>query len=590
MLERRRRPALRQPLHLAVHRRLAETTSTRRARRRWRYVKFLFEPRPWYNLIPDQTHTVVTAGYGTFADSGALGDNDYLTAARTPDGALVMAYMPTVRTITVDMTKLGAAAYASWYDPSDGTFTPIAGSPFANTRHAQLHAAGQQRRRRRRLGARARSDGGAARHRAAVGADRAVGATGDRATADRPRVDGVDRQRRRRRLSRLPRRRRSSSTTPSTSYADTGLSPLDRVRVHRRRLRLRRTTSRRRRRRSSSTTAARARRSSSRATPTPQSPQSVVARDLRRRADRRRHQHRRDRLERHDARSITSVIDSAGNVYQPAIADLPRQRPEPGDLLRREHRGRGAGANQVTVTFDQPAVFVDLRITEYSRPPRQRSPFDAGASATRQRQQRQHAATLTTSAASELLFAAGMTERRLHRAGRRLHEPRHHVARRRPRRGRGRGVAGQPRRHRVAQRRHVAAAARRVQAWTLAGGGSARVAHRFSPTERSTHVSRMCGSSASGARRTWEACGALWLIQDSELGVRSPRHRSAAFCDGHHRETRTVEGSSAGPTEPERAYGASAGERRLMPDWRVERRMALIRRSARRARLSGLRS
>ena len=97
------------------------------------YVKFLFESRPWWNLIPDQSHTVVTAGYGTFADGGALGDNDYLTAARTPDGALVMAYMPTMRTITVSMATLGGPAYASWYDPTNATFTPIAGSPIANS-------------------------------------------------------------------------------------------------------------------------------------------------------------------------------------------------------------------------------------------------------------------------------------------------------------------------------------------------------------------------------------------------------------------------------------------------------------------------
>jgi hypothetical protein len=89
--------------------------------------------RRWFDLIPDQAHVVVTAGYGTFTDSGALGDSDYATAARTPDGALAMAYMPTVRTITVDMTKLGAQAYASWYDPTRATFTPIAGSPFPNT-------------------------------------------------------------------------------------------------------------------------------------------------------------------------------------------------------------------------------------------------------------------------------------------------------------------------------------------------------------------------------------------------------------------------------------------------------------------------
>src|SRR5262245_7930316 len=97
------------------------------------YVKFLFAPRPWYNLIPDQSHTVVTAGYGTFADTGALGDSDYLTAARTPDGALVMAYMPTLRTITVDMSRLGAPAFASWYDPSNGALSVIAGSPLANS-------------------------------------------------------------------------------------------------------------------------------------------------------------------------------------------------------------------------------------------------------------------------------------------------------------------------------------------------------------------------------------------------------------------------------------------------------------------------
>jgi hypothetical protein len=47
------------------------------------HVKSPFEARAWYNLIPDQGHTVVKAGYGTFASSGSLGANDYATAART---------------------------------------------------------------------------------------------------------------------------------------------------------------------------------------------------------------------------------------------------------------------------------------------------------------------------------------------------------------------------------------------------------------------------------------------------------------------------------------------------------------------------
>jgi hypothetical protein len=83
--------------------------------------------------IPDRDHLTVVAGNGTFSDSGSLGASDYLTAARTPDGALVLAYMPTIRTITVDMSRLGAEVQASWYDPSAGTFHPLAGSPFANS-------------------------------------------------------------------------------------------------------------------------------------------------------------------------------------------------------------------------------------------------------------------------------------------------------------------------------------------------------------------------------------------------------------------------------------------------------------------------
>jgi hypothetical protein len=83
-------------------------------------------------LVPDQNHTVVTAGYGNFSSSGSLGRSDYLTAARTTDGSLIMAYMPTSRTITVSMSKLSGPALAQWYDPTKGTYITISGSPFAN--------------------------------------------------------------------------------------------------------------------------------------------------------------------------------------------------------------------------------------------------------------------------------------------------------------------------------------------------------------------------------------------------------------------------------------------------------------------------
>jgi hypothetical protein len=96
------------------------------------FVKALFEPRAWYSLVPDQNHTVLTAGYGTFSSSDSVLTNDYAPAARTADGRLVMAYAPTRRGLTIDLSKLSAAVTARWYDPSNGVFSAIPGSPLAN--------------------------------------------------------------------------------------------------------------------------------------------------------------------------------------------------------------------------------------------------------------------------------------------------------------------------------------------------------------------------------------------------------------------------------------------------------------------------
>jgi hypothetical protein len=101
------------------------------------YLKSLFESRRWYNLVPDQTHRTLTAGYGTMITDkdyvGGVDSNDYATAARTEDGALVMAYLPTRRTVTMDMTRLCNPARSRWFDPSCGTYSNIPGSPLANT-------------------------------------------------------------------------------------------------------------------------------------------------------------------------------------------------------------------------------------------------------------------------------------------------------------------------------------------------------------------------------------------------------------------------------------------------------------------------
>jgi len=100
------------------------------------YLKPFFESRPWYNLVPDQSNSVITAGMGSF------GTNDFVTAARTSDGQLVLAYVPSARTFTVDMSRLSGPVNARWFDPSAGTFTAIAGSPFPNSGSIALNTPG----------------------------------------------------------------------------------------------------------------------------------------------------------------------------------------------------------------------------------------------------------------------------------------------------------------------------------------------------------------------------------------------------------------------------------------------------------------
>lgn len=123
------------------------------------YMKKLLVSRKWYDLVPDQDHAVVTSGYDAFSgyigkfmtylgddwsrkilaqikkhtDFGSITTNSYVTAAATRDGSLVMAYLPNVRTITVDMSKLARQTAAHWYDPINGQFTEVSGSPFANS-------------------------------------------------------------------------------------------------------------------------------------------------------------------------------------------------------------------------------------------------------------------------------------------------------------------------------------------------------------------------------------------------------------------------------------------------------------------------
>ena len=100
--------------------------------RQMTYVTNLFAGRPWFQLKPDVAHKVLVRGYGTHVSTGNVNDSDYATAARTPDGTAVIAYLPTIRTVTIDMTKLSGQVRAQWYDPAAGRYVRVPGSPLRN--------------------------------------------------------------------------------------------------------------------------------------------------------------------------------------------------------------------------------------------------------------------------------------------------------------------------------------------------------------------------------------------------------------------------------------------------------------------------
>src|SRR5262249_39656122 len=108
------------------------------------FMRNLLAARAWYNLVPDQTHAVLTAGYGSLTGTGSA---DYAPAELASDGSCFLAYVPTARTVTVDLTKLaGSQVHAQWYDPTTGGYTEI--GTFARTSKAtfttpsQSHADG----------------------------------------------------------------------------------------------------------------------------------------------------------------------------------------------------------------------------------------------------------------------------------------------------------------------------------------------------------------------------------------------------------------------------------------------------------------
>jgi hypothetical protein len=123
------------------------------------YLSAFWAGLPWSAMVPDQTHQVVTAGYGTYqagssgcsaAGTGSAGPcnlfgDNYVTTLWNPNGTIAVIYVPGTTTgtttpsfsvntgITVALSQFAGPVTAQWFDPTAGTYASISGSPFTNT-------------------------------------------------------------------------------------------------------------------------------------------------------------------------------------------------------------------------------------------------------------------------------------------------------------------------------------------------------------------------------------------------------------------------------------------------------------------------
>ncbi len=278
------------------------------------YLKSFFEARSWYRLVPDTNHIVVVSNYGTFSSTGHVADNDYLTAARTPDGSLAVIYTPIIRSFAVDMSQLSGPAVSRWFDPSSGTYSSIAGSPLTNSGTQTFTPPGNN------------SDGD--------GGWVLVLETNPPPAPPPPPP--------------MPRFVQQNYATPQSPQSQVAVAY------------------------TSAQTAGNA---------------NILAigwNDI--------------------VASIVAVGDSASNTYQAAVPTFRGNGISQAIYYATNIEG---GSNTVTVAFDQPADYVDLRALEYSGLS-QTNMFDAGASATGNGASAD-SGPITVAATNELVFGAGMT-------------------------------------------------------------------------------------------------------------------------------------------------------------------------------------
>ena len=86
-------------------------------------LRNLFAAHSWTLLQPDTSNALLTSGVSSGANRAA--------ASRAIDGSFALVYTPSVRALTINLAQLtGPRVSARWYDPGDGAYATVTGSPF----------------------------------------------------------------------------------------------------------------------------------------------------------------------------------------------------------------------------------------------------------------------------------------------------------------------------------------------------------------------------------------------------------------------------------------------------------------------------
>ncbi len=91
------------------------------------YLHAFFEGLPWHRLVPAGP----SSGLGQLVSSWQWWGERRIVAASTHEGDLLVAYVPPTgsgsRSFNLDLSRMRGPARARWYDPSAGTWLPVAG-------------------------------------------------------------------------------------------------------------------------------------------------------------------------------------------------------------------------------------------------------------------------------------------------------------------------------------------------------------------------------------------------------------------------------------------------------------------------------